>query len=134
MKLTLSLLFLFIPLVTWAEAECYVKAGYTIPVSSGFLKDHDLENAESKDMAANWEGCFLKALALCRKMDSKMDLPESMDTGLIYCEWEFNDGVINDSDGKVTKFTKIYAPEPQKGDRRFYSNGLPYVQSENRAD
>jgi hypothetical protein len=65
----------------------------------------------------SWEECYLKAIEIAKETQAySISYP-------VYFKWNFNDGYLYDTKGKVSHYTDQFVKAPQKGDQRYFANG-----------
>ena len=127
-----SVVFSLASTVTVAAQECIVEPTYGYINTDGWEIEYDFKRLGEPVLAstAGAPGCYQLAIQTCRKFPSfvKYEYVNNR-TGLsqiksaVYCNWEYNDGFVDDSDGSVTKHTtedNFY----WLGDRRVFKRDL----------
>ncbi len=113
-----------------SESNCYIKSYYG--VKHPLYGKDELESEYRPLSAIDAKDCFEMAVTFAEFTNDPFNInikindsgmPGPILNGTLYYTWEFNDGILDDSDGKVTKYTEECMTEVEEenflGDKRY---------------
>lgn len=133
LKATLLLTMLFSASAAIALERCTLSLHASIFEEDGkIFRDITIRGTQVSTLEKDWESCFQKATQYASEHYSSVPLEVSgrrvaggavATTGFVFVKWVYDDGLIYDTNGLLTVFTKKFQPEPLDGDLRYFSNG-----------
>lgn len=130
MKTVLQIMLFLVFMGSLAQASehaCTLRASAKV-YRAGVLVDVKLQDPSNSRVvkSKNWEDCYAYALQFADQYETFL-VGKSSDedfAAYIYIKWIFDDGYLFDTTGEVTSYTKDYSSNPQKGNQKYFKDGV----------